>query len=157
MVLGLAFTSKYRTPCTIPGLKFSETVCIKSRSIHENPHFRIIRSLAYWRHRSLHAHPNSKCIDRCFVLQNHLTIQSRFSSVPPFLPLPACHSMPPTLPPGTRYRAFLSLLPLPTLCCLGFLLHSSRKTGGALVVLCGLRGGRIVIHLCHRLRAHCVI
>jgi len=58
----------------------------------------------------------------------------------------------------TRYvPRLLSLLSLPTFRGFCFLLDTSRKTGGALVVLRGLRGCGIVIHLRHCLRTHCVV
>ena len=62
--------------------------------------------------------------------------------------------MPPTL---VECQHPLSFLPLRVFRCFGFLLYSPRKTGGALVVLGGLRCRDVVIHLCHSSWARFVV
>ena len=107
-------------------------------------------------------HIPTMAIKSASKLHHHFLVQSPFSSIPLFLPLPACHPMPPTLLPATQPGTLAvakppSFLPLPILCRPGFLLDPSGKAGGALVVLGGLCGCGAVAHLRHCLLAHCVV
>lgn len=51
----------------------------------------------------------------------------------------------------------LSLFGLCVPCCPSLFLDPSGKACSALVVFRGLRRGRVVVHLGHGLRAHCVV